>query len=42
MQNTLFYIEEKNSRYEEFLIQCNKREIQDVLAEQGRVLREIF
>lgn len=41
MQNTLFYIEGKNSRYEEFLIQCNKREIQDILAEQGRVLREI-
>ena len=41
MLNTLFYIEGKNSSYEEFLINCNKEEIQDILAEQGRVLREI-
>lgn len=41
MLNTLFYIRGQNRRYEEFLINCNKEEIQDILAEQGRVLREI-
>lgn len=39
--NTLFYIEDKHNGYERSLIERNREQIQSMLIEQGRILRDV-
>lgn len=39
--NTLFYIEDEHSSYEQGLIERNREQIQSILIEQGRILRDV-
>lgn len=39
--NTLFYIEDEHNSYEQRLIERNREQIQSILIEQGRILRDV-